>query len=159
MKNKIIKIFSILLAYIDLFSDICPYLHYKEFMNEILTSVDVRVMGTRFAQIRKKIGLSQLEVAHQLGTAQIKVSQIERGNNVLSPLFLAMLLFYTQHVSSEVLLSKNFDIEDENLFNKNYAMVSVAKAKIQILRDEFEKQLKEQTEDMVRRLNETADLL
>ena len=70
-----------------------------------------------------------------------------------------MLLFYTQHVSSEVLLSKNFDIEDENLFNKNYAMVSVAKAKIQILRDEFEKQLKEQTEDMVRRLNETADLL
>jgi hypothetical protein len=70
-----------------------------------------------------------------------------------------MLLFYTQHVSSEVLLSKNFDIEDENLFNKNYAMVSVAKAKIQILRNEFEKQLKEQTEDMVRRLNETADLL
>jgi hypothetical protein len=70
-----------------------------------------------------------------------------------------MLLFYTQHVSSEVLLSKNFDIEDENLFNKNYAMVSVAKAKLQILRDDFEKQLKEQTEDMVRRLNETANLL
>jgi hypothetical protein len=38
-------------------------------------------------------------------------------------------------------------------------MVSVAKAKLQLLRDDFEKQLKEQTEDMVRRLNETANLL
>jgi transcriptional regulator with XRE-family HTH domain len=128
-------------------------------MNEIINEVDVHDVGRRFAQIRKKIGLSQSEVAAQLGIAQIKVSKLERGDNILSPHFLKMLLFYSQHVSTEVLLSRHFDIDDPQLWNKDYAMNSLAKAKLQILRDDLTKAMTDLQEDMKNRINDAADYL
>lgn len=128
-------------------------------MNEIINEVDVHDIGRRFAQIRKKIGLSQSEVAAQLGMAQIKVSKLERGDNILSPHFLKMLLFYSQHVSTEVLLSRHFDIDDPQLWNKDYAMNSLAKAKLQILRDDLTKAMADLQENMKNRINDAADYL
>jgi transcriptional regulator with XRE-family HTH domain len=128
-------------------------------MNEYLTTVDVREMGTRFSMIRKKLGLNQKQVASELESTQIKISALERGTNVLSPLFLRCILFYTQYVSSEVLFAKQFDIEDPNLFNKNAALANVAKAKLEILREELLKDMDARKQELDARLSSAINLL
>lgn len=130
-------------------------------MNEILTQVTVKEMGHRFAQIRNKMGLSQTQVAQQLGgkVVQSKVSDIEKGTNVLSPLFLAMELFYLQHVSAEALFAPSFNPDDPNLFNKNYSLTKVAKARIELFKAQMKEELDEKIELWSQRLDETADYL
>lgn len=128
-------------------------------MNEIIEQVTVKEMGSRFARIRKKMGLSQKQVGIQLGVTQKKISAIESGSNVLSPLFLAMILFYIQHVSAEMLFSKKFDIEDPHLFDKNYSLNSVAKAKLQLFSDQLADELEGKKKEWINRLKETADYL
>jgi transcriptional regulator with XRE-family HTH domain len=128
-------------------------------MNEYLTTVDVREMGARFSMIRKKLGLNQKQVASELESTQIKISALERGTNVLSPLFLRCILFYTQYVSSEVLFAKQFDIEDPNLFNKNAALTNVAKAKLEILKEELLKEMDAHKQELDARLSSAINLL
>lgn len=128
-------------------------------MNEYLTTVDVREMGTRFSMIRKKLGLNQKQVASELESTQIKISALERGTNVLSPLFLRCVLFYTQYVSSEVLFAKQFDIDDPNLFNKNAALTNVAKAKLEILKEEMLKDMDARKQELDARLSSAINLL
>ena len=91
-------------------------------MDELIKNVDVKEMGRRFKLVRQRLGLTQTEVANELDTTQLMIHRIEKGDNILSPLFLATILFYSRSVSLEGLLGKNFDIEDESLFSKDYAV-------------------------------------
>ncbi len=128
-------------------------------MNTNLKTVDVKQMGTRFSMIRKAMGLNQKQVAAELGSTQIKISAIERGTNVISPLFLRCILFYTQYVSSEVLFAPQFDIEDPNLFTKNAALVNVARQKLELLKNEMLKEMDECKQKLDNRLSSAIDLL
>ena len=94
-------------------------------MDELIKNVDVKEMGRRFKLVRQRLGLTQTEVANELDTTQLMIHRIEKGDNILSPLFLATILFYSRSVSLEGLLGKNFDIEDESLFSKDYAVATI----------------------------------
>ena len=50
-------------------------------MDEHLSNLDLVEMGRRFAAIRKHLGLSQTDVANEIGTFQITISKIESGSN------------------------------------------------------------------------------
>ena len=54
-------------------------------MDEHLSNLDLVEMGRRFAAIRKHLGLSQTDVANEIGTFQITISKIESGSNIMSP--------------------------------------------------------------------------
>ena len=105
-------------------------------MNDYAKAIDVKEMGKRFKQVRQKLGMTQTKIAEELGTSQLMVFRMEKGENVLSPFFLSMLMYYSQHVSLDGLLSKKFDIEDETLFSKNYSLNSIVKAKLSLHREE-----------------------
>ena len=107
-------------------------------MDEHLNNLDLVEMGRRFAAIRKHLGLSQTEVADEIGTFQITISKIERGNNIMSPVYLKMLVFYSQTVSMDKLFEKVFDINDPDIFNKKYAVGTVIKARLAAIRKEME---------------------
>ena len=59
-------------------------------MDEHLSNLDLVEMGRRFAAIRKHLGLSQTDVANEIGTFQITISKIESGSNIMSPVYLKL---------------------------------------------------------------------
>ena len=107
-------------------------------MDEHLSNLDLVEMGRRFAAIRKHLGLSQTNVADEIGTFQITISKIESGNNILSPVYLKMLVFYSQTVSMDKLFEREFDIDNPDLFSKKYAVGTVIKARLEAIRKEME---------------------
>lgn len=124
-------------------------------MDEHLNNLDLVEMGRRFAAIRKHLGLSQTEVADEIGTFQITISKIESGNNIMSPVYLKMLVFYSQTVSMDKLFEKEFDINDPDIFNKKYAVGTVIKARLAAIRKEME----EKEERISQLLKDTEELL
>lgn len=128
-------------------------------MDELIKNVDVKEMGRRFKLVRQRLGLTQTDVANQLNTTQLMIHRIEKGDNILSPMFLALLLFYSRSVSLEGLLSKNFDIEDESLFSKDYAVNTIVKAKLNTIRDEYLGRLKEAEDGFKEQMDAAVDLL
>lgn len=128
-------------------------------MSDKTEQISIAELGARFAQIRKKMKLTQKDVGDELGLLQKKVSAIENGINVLSSIFMPMFIFYTQFVSADALLDKNFDVEDPKLFSKDYAANSVAKAMVQMLKDEIQHAMDEKKEDFTRRLTSIENYL
>ena len=102
-------------------------------MNDYAKAIDVKEMERRFKLVRQKLGMTQTKIAEELGTSQLMVFRMEKGENVLSPFFLSMLMYYSQHVSLDGLFYKKSDIEDENLFSKNYSLNSIVKAKLNLI--------------------------
>lgn len=124
-------------------------------MDKHLSNLDLMEMGRRFAAIRKHLGLSQTNVADEIGTFQITISKIESGNNIMSPVYLKMLVFYSQTVSMDKLFEREFDIDDPDLFNKKYAVGTVIKARLEAIRKEME----DKEERISQLLKDTEELL
>ena len=55
-------------------------------MNDIVKTIDVKEMGMRFKLIRQKLGITQTDLAEQLGTSQVMIYRIEKGEIIMSSL-------------------------------------------------------------------------
>lgn len=128
-------------------------------MEEKDKTLDMRELGWRFKQIRQHLGLTQTEVAKQLKTSQLMVYRTEKGESILSPLLLSTILFYSKSVSLEALFGNNFDIEDEKVFDKSYAINSIVKAKLNLLRDDVINQLSLTQQEIKGQLDAACELL
>ena len=128
-------------------------------MEETDKKLDMKELGRRFKLIRQRLGLTQTEVARQLETSQLMVYRIEKGESILSPLLLSTILFYSQSVSLEALFAKNFDIEDENVFDKKFAINSIVKEKLNLLRDEVANQMSITQRNIEEQLDAACKLL
>lgn len=133
--------------------------YYIEKMEESLKTVDMKELGRRFKLIRQHLGLTQTEVANQLGTSQLMIYRTEKGESILSPLLLSTILFYSKSVSLEAMFSNNFDIEDEKVFDKDYALNSIVKAKLDVLRDDILTKLHGVEDDFKKDLDSAIELL
>jgi transcriptional regulator with XRE-family HTH domain len=128
-------------------------------MEEIQEVIDMKELGRRFKLIRQRLGMTQTEVGKQLNTTQLMICRVEKGENVLSPLLLSLLAFYSQSVSMDYLFSRNFDIDDENVFNKDFALNSIVKAKLNSLRDDVLGKLGKTEEEIRSQLDAAVELL
>ena len=128
-------------------------------MEEIQKVIDMKELGRRFKLIRQRLGMTQTEVGKQLNTTQLMICRVEKGENVLSPLLLSLLAFYSQSVSMDYLFSRNFDIDDENVFNKDFALNSIVKAKLNSLRDDILGKLGKTEEEIRSQLDAAVELL
>ena len=68
-------------------------------MNEKLETLSPQEIGSRLKLVRQGLQLKQQEVAELIGTSQLKISKIEQGATVTTPIFLKLLAFYSQSVS------------------------------------------------------------
>lgn len=141
-----------------IFADICQDLDNID-MNEIINEVTVKEIGARFAKIRQKLELSQQQVADILHSSQTRVSTIERGENSISSIFLAMELFYLQHVNADLLFARKFDVDDPHLFDKDYSLASVARERLKLFKVQMKEEVDEKLEDLGKRLDTTIDYL
>lgn len=128
-------------------------------MEEIQKAIDMKELGRRFKLIRQRLGMTQTEVGKQLNTTQLMICRVEKGENVLSPLLLSLLAFYSQSVSMDYLFSRNFDIDNENVFNKDFALNSIVKAKLNSLRDDVLGKLGKTEEEIRSQLDAAVELL
>lgn len=128
-------------------------------MEEIQKIIDMKELGRRFKLIRQRLGMTQTEVGKQLNTTQLMICRVEKGENVLSPLLLSLLAFYSQSVSMDYLFSGNFDIDDENVFNKDFALNSIVKAKLNSLREDVLGKLGKAEEEIKCQLDAAVELL
>lgn len=128
-------------------------------MNEFTQSIDVKEMGRRFKLVRQKLGLTQTQVGTILNTTQLMVYRVEKGENVLSALFIGMIQLYGQYMSYDALMAKHFDIEDESMFNKDYVVNKIVKEKLATLRDNILAQLDSTGKELKKDIDAAAGLL
>lgn len=128
-------------------------------MNDIVKTIDVKEMGMRFKLIRQKLGITQTNLAEQLGTSQVMIYRIEKGEKIMSSLFLKLVLFFSPHVSLDALFAKQFDIDDERVFSKDYSVNTIVKEKLAALREEMTAKLSEAEKKLDEELDSTIGLL
>ena len=128
-------------------------------MNDIVKTIDVKEMGMRFKLIRQKLGITQTNLAEQLGTSQVMIYRIEKGEKIMSSLFLKLVLFFSPHVSLDALFAKQFDIKDERIFSKDYSVNTIVKERLAALREEMTAKLSEAEKKVGEELDSTIGLL
>ncbi|KAA5837180.1 XRE family transcriptional regulator [Saccharopolyspora hirsuta] len=89
-----------------------------------LRELEAYYNGYRLAELRKKVGLTQTELAERMGIGQPRVSAIERGD--IESHTVATLRSYVEALGGTIQLSAHFDGEDTDLdvgllFPKNAA--------------------------------------
>lgn len=156
-------------------------------MNSLVEKLDMKILGERLQKVRQHLKMKQSEVAEEIGCATLTISRIERGetSTALHPL----LVFYGQSIDLNMIYSADFDPEDEALYSKNPALQSHVKARLELLKsdavdyitntqNQFSKNVevllretvdklndqmmnytKTELNDLMRRLQQTIDLL
>ena len=128
-------------------------------MNDIDKTIDVKEMGMRFKLIRQKLGITQTNLAEQLGTSQVMIYRIEKGEKIMSSLFLKLVLFFAPHVSLDAIFAKQFDIDDERVFSKDYCVNTIVKERLAALREEITAKISEAEKKLGEELDSTIGLL
>ncbi len=129
-------------------------------MNEKIEILTPTELGSRLKLVRQGLQLKQQEVASIIGTSQIKISKIEQGATVTTPLFLKLLAFYSQSISLDILFSEKIDfVTYQNLFITNYAMSKIAKEKLLSLQRIALDSLQKASEEIKTTLNDAIHLL
>ena len=126
-------------------------------MNEFVQKLDMKTLGERLQKVRMHLKLKQSDVAEEIGCALLTISRMERGETSTS--LLPLLAFYSQSVSLDVLFGKAFDPEDEALYNKNPAMESHVKARLQLLEEDIKKHIAGKQKEFDANVHALADKL
>lgn len=126
-------------------------------MNEFVQKLDMKTLGERLQKVRMHLKLKQSDVAEEIGCALLTISRMERGETSTS--LLPLLAFYSQSVSLDVLFGKSFDPEDEALYNKNPAMESHVKARLQLLEEDIKKHITNKQKEFDVNVHALADKL
>lgn len=128
-------------------------------MDDRVKSVNMEEMGRRFRLVRQKLGYTQTYIGEQVGTSQLMIYRVEKGFHIMAPLFLSLLLFYSKYVSLDALLSKEFDIDDERMFSKDYTTNTIVREKLTSLREELLAKLDEVGKQLDSELDNSVNLL
>lgn len=129
-------------------------------MNEKIDSLTTVEIGARLSLVRQGLGLTQSEVAKIINITQTKLSKIEKGHVVTTPIFLRLLSFYSQSISLDVLFAEKMDfVTHENLFNKDFALTKIVKERIEVLKEEVSSKLEALQTKAEQALEDTISLL
>ena len=79
--------------------------------------MEPKVLGERLRQIRKRLGITQKELAIATRLSQSAVSRLENGEEVYASVLQTMLLYYHEKISLDFLFCRDFDIDNNRLFN------------------------------------------
>ena len=116
-------------------------------------------LGNRLKNVRRYLMMTQQEVAEQTDISVITISKIEHDKVVNSDSFLRLLLFYSNYISADFLFAKDFNVADADNYTKSISLNTIVKAKIEVIREEFEKELSKLKSEYIQKLTETANLL
>ena len=131
----------------------------KKHMTQNVSDLLQEKLGNRFKNVRRYLMMTQQEVAEQTDISVITISKIEHDKVVNSDSFLRLLLFYSNYISADFLFAKDFNVADADNYTKSFSLNTIVKAKIEVIREEFEKELSKLKSEYIQKLTETANLL
>lgn len=131
----------------------------KKHMTQNVSNLLQEKLGNRLKNVRRYLMMTQQEVAEQTDISVITISKIEHDKVVNSDSFLRLLLFYSNYISVDFLFAKDFNVADADNYTKSFSLNTIVKAKIEVIREEFEKELSKLKSEYIQKLTETANLL
>ena len=131
----------------------------KKHMTQNVSNLLQEKLGNRLKNVRRYLMMTQQEVAEQTDISVITISKIEHDKAVNSDSFLRLLLFYSNYISADFLFAKDFNVADADNYTKSFSLNTIVKAKIEVIREEFEKELSKLKSEYIQKLTETANLL
>jgi toxin-antitoxin system, antitoxin component, xre family len=131
----------------------------KKHMTQNVSNLLQEKLGNRLKNVRRYLMMTQQEVAEQTDVSVITISKIEHDKVVNSDSFLRLLLFYSNYISADFLFAKDFNVADADNYTKSFSLNTIVKAKIEVIREEFEKELSKLKSEYIQKLTETANLL
>ncbi|MBF1645455.1 MAG: XRE family transcriptional regulator [Prevotella sp.] len=131
----------------------------KKHMTQNVSNLLQEKLGNRLKNVRRYLMMTQQEVAEQTDISVITISKIEHDKVVNSDSFLRLLLFYSNYISADFLFAKDFNVADADNYTKSFSLNTIVKAKIEVIREEFEKELSKLKSEYIQKLTETANLL
>lgn len=131
----------------------------KKHMTQNVSDLLQEKLGNRLKNVRRYLMMTQQEVAEQTDISIITISKIEHDKVVNSDSFLRLLLFYSNYISADFLFAKDFNVADADNYTKSFSLNTIVKAKIEVIREEFEKELSKLKSEYIQKLTETANLL
>ena len=131
----------------------------KKHMTQNVSNLLQEKLGNRLKNVRRYLMMTQQEVAEQTDVSVITISKIERDKVVNSDSFLRLFLFYSNYISADFLFAKDFNVADADNYTKSFSLNTIVKAKIEVIREEFEKELSRLKSEYIQKLTETANLL
>lgn len=131
----------------------------KKHMTQNVSNLLQEKLGNRLKNVRRYLMMTQQEVAEQTDVSVITISKIEHDKVVNSDSFLRLLLFYSNYISVDFLFAKDFNVADADNYTKSFSLNTIVKAKIEVIREEFEKELSKLKSEYIQKLTETANLL
>ena len=131
----------------------------KKHMTQNVSDLLQEKLGNRLKNVRRYLMMTQQEVAEQTDISVITISKIEHDKVVNSDSFLRLLLFYSNYISVDFLFAKDFNVADADNYTKSFSLNTIVKAKIEVIREEFEKELSKLKSEYIQKLTETANLL
>ena len=131
----------------------------KKHMTQNVSNLLQEKLGNRLKNVRRYLMMTQQEVAEQTDISVITISKIEHDKVVNSDSVLRLLLFYSNYISADFLFAKDFNVADADNYTKSFSLNTIVKAKIEVIREEFEKELSKLKSEYIQKLTETANLL
>ncbi len=131
----------------------------KKHMTQNVSNLLQEKLGNRLKNVRRYLMMTQQEVAEQTDISVITISKIEHDKVVNSDSFLRLLLFYSNYISADFLFAKDFNVAEADNYTKSFSLNTIVKAKIEVIREEFEKELSKLKSEYIQKLTETANLL
>lgn len=131
----------------------------KKHMTQNVSNLLQEKLGNRLKNVRRYLIMTQQEVAEQTNVSVITISKIEHDKVVNSDSFLRLFLFYSNYISADFLFAKDFNVADADNYTKSFSLNTIVKAKIEVIREEFEKELSKLKSEYIQKLTETANLL
>lgn len=116
-------------------------------------------IGERLKNVRQYLIMTQQQVSQSAGIPVITISKIEHNKIVNSDSFIKILQFYSNYISVDFLLDKDFKIADADQFAKSFSINTIVKAKLELLQQQIVKQLENTRNDFVQKVSATIDLL
>lgn len=77
--------------------------------------MNAKRLGERLRMIRKHLGINQQHLAKVTNLTQPAISRLENGEEVYASVLLAVLNFYRERVSIDLLLDPDLDADDKSL--------------------------------------------
>ena len=116
-------------------------------------------IGERLKSVRQYLIMTQQQVANTTSIPVITISKIEHNKVVNSDSFIKMIQFYSNYISVDFLLAKDYRIADADRYAKSFSLNTIVKAKLELLKQQFTKDIEKSKNDFVVKITDTINLL
>ena len=79
--------------------------------------MDGKILGQRLRQIRKRLGITQQQLAEATNLTQSVMSRLEKGEEIYASALLGIIYYYQGKINLNYLFAPDFDADSDRLLN------------------------------------------